>query len=173
MDTDWRAKVILRRGDLTESKVDAIVNAANTNLWLGAGVAGAIRRAGGPAIQAECDRIGPVKLGKAAITGGGQLAAPYVIHAASMNLGGGATESSIREATRNSLRVANERGLRSIAFPAIGTGVAGFPLERCAEVMVTEVQKHLRSASSIRTIEFVLYDEAALKAFEKVFAAME
>ena len=112
-------------GDITQAQVDAVVNAANTDLLLGAGVAGAIRRAGGPAIQEECNRLGPIPLGEAALTGGGQLTAHYVIHAAGMQLGSGVTADSCRLATLNSLRRAGEKQLKSIAFPAIGTGVGG------------------------------------------------
>src|SRR5271170_443596 len=143
MSKDWRAKVELRQGDLTDADVDAIVNAANSDLMLGGGVAGAIRVKGGPAIQQECNKIGPIALGEAAITGAGRLRARHVIHAASMRLGESTSETNLRAATRNSLRRANEKGLKSIAFPAIGTGNAGFPIERCAEVMLEEVRAHL------------------------------
>jgi O-acetyl-ADP-ribose deacetylase (regulator of RNase III) len=172
MSSGWRAKVTLRQGDLTEAAVDAIVNAANNDLILGGGVAGAIRTKGGPSIQAECDRIGPVPLGEAAITGGGRLPAKHVIHAASMRLGGRATEQSLRQATRNSFLRASENGLRTIAFPAIGTGIAGFPLDLCAAVMLAEVRDHLCGATSVERVEFVLFDKDALKAFAAVFAAM-
>jgi O-acetyl-ADP-ribose deacetylase len=163
----WRARIKLYQGDLTEAATDAIVNAANNDLMLGAGVAGAIRRKGGPSIQAECDRIGPIALGEAAITGGGALPAKFVIHAASMSLGSRTTEENLRAATRNSLLRASERGLKSIAFPAIGTGVAGFPLDRCAQVMLQEVREHLAGATSLERVEFVLFDPAALAAFRR------
>jgi O-acetyl-ADP-ribose deacetylase (regulator of RNase III) len=168
----WRARVRLSQGDLTEAATDAIVNAANNDLMLGAGVAGAIRRKGGPTIQAECDRIGPIPLGEAAITGGGNLRAKFVIHAASMSLGSRTTEDNLRTATRNSLLRARERGLRSIAFPAIGTGVAGFPLGRCAEVMLDEVRKHLAGTTSLERVEFVLFDAAALAEFTRALDAV-
>jgi O-acetyl-ADP-ribose deacetylase (regulator of RNase III) len=167
---DWRSKVVLRQGDLTAAQVDAIVNAANNDLILGGGVAGAIRSKGGPAIQEECNRIGPVKIGEAAVTGGGRLPARYVIHAASMRLGGQTSEQGLRGSTRNSLRLAKENGLRSIAFPAIGTGIAGFPMARCAAVMLAEVRAHLEGETSLQQVEFVLFDRAALEAFEKAFA---
>ncbi|HXZ88307.1 MAG TPA: macro domain-containing protein [Candidatus Binataceae bacterium] len=172
MAAKWRSKLALRQGDLTETKVEAIVNAANNDLLLGAGVAGAIRKKGGPAIQKECDRIGPIPLGEAAITGAGMLSARYVIHAASMRLGGRTTEIGLRDSTRNSLLRAKEKGLESIAFPAIGTGVAGFPMERCAEVMLAEIRDHLCGATSLMRVEIVLYDNASLKVFERVFATM-
>lgn len=168
----WKSKVILQQGDITDAEVDAVVNAANSRLQLGAGVAGAIRRKGGPAIQQECDVLGPVSLGEAAITSGGQLKARYVIHAASMHLGGLTNEGSLRDATVNSLKRAVEKKLTSIAFPAIGTGVAGFPLNRCAQVMLEEVKKHLHGPTTLECICFVLFDLSALQAFQQTLAAM-
>src|SRR5271155_801033 len=136
MSNNWRMKIGLRQGDLTDLDVDAIVNAANNDLMLGGGVAGAIRVKGGPAIQQECDRIGPIALGEAAITGAGRLKARHVIHAASMRLGESTSVANLRAATRNSLRRADENSLKSIAFPAIGPGIGVFPIERCAQVML-------------------------------------
>src|SRR5271166_2242124 len=164
--------IIIQRGDITEMDVDAIVNAANNDLMLGAGVAGAIRRKGGPEIQRECDRIGPIPLGEAAVTTGGQLKAKFVIHAASMRLGGRTSEENLRASARNSMLRASERKLESIAFPAIGTGIAGFPLDRCAQVMLEEVRDHLSRETSLKRVEFVLFDRAALETFEKVFHSM-
>jgi O-acetyl-ADP-ribose deacetylase (regulator of RNase III) len=172
MAADWRSKVILRQGDITDAGVDAVVNAANNDLQLGAGVAGAIRRKGGPSIQAECNRIGTIPLGQAAVTGGGNLRARQVIHAASMELGGRTTEANLRASTRNSLTRAAELKLESIALPAIGTGIAGFPLDRCAEVMLEEISAHLSAGTSLKRVELVLFDDAALSAFERAFAAM-
>ncbi|HUA34067.1 MAG TPA: macro domain-containing protein [Candidatus Binataceae bacterium] len=172
MQSGWRSRITIRRGDITDSDTDAIVNAANNDLVLGAGVAGAIRRKGGPSIQAACDRIGPIPLGDAAITGGGNLKARHVIHAASMRLGGTTSESNLRSSTRKSLCVANEQGLKSIAFPAIGTGIAGFPLDRCAEVMLAEVREHLSRTSSLERVEFVLFDDAARETFERALKSM-
>ena len=168
----WKAKIALQQGDITDAGVDAIVNAANTRLQLGAGVAGAIRRKGGPTIQQECDQIGPVSLGEAALTSGGQLKARHVIHAASMHLGGLTNEGSLRDATVNSLKRAVEKQLTSIAFPAIGTGVAGFPLSRCAQVILEEVRKHLSGPTTLEQVLFVLFDTPALTAFEQALAAM-
>lgn len=153
--------------------MDAIVNAANNDLMLGGGVAGAIRSRGGPSIQAECDKIGPIRIGEAAITGAGRLPARHVIHAASMRLGERTSESGLRDATRNSLRLAAEHGLKSIAFPAVGTGIAGFPLERCAEVMLAEARDHLRRPTSLERIEFVLFDETAREIFARTLQRME
>ncbi|MFB3922120.1 MAG: macro domain-containing protein [Terriglobia bacterium] len=166
------AKIYFRKGDITEMAVDAIVNAANTDLVLGAGVAGAIRRKGGRTVEEDCERVGPVALGGAAVTTGGNLKALYVIHAAGMHLGGTASAESLRLATRNSLLRAEEKAIKSLAFPAIGTGVAGFPMEECARVMLTEVLEHLKSRSSLETIHFVLYDDAALQVFEHTYAQL-
>jgi O-acetyl-ADP-ribose deacetylase (regulator of RNase III) len=170
MSIEWRSKVTIRHGDITEAHVDAIVNAANNDLKLGGGVAGAIRTKGGPSIQQECDKLAPVQLGEAAITGGGSLPARYVIHAASMRLGGRTTAPSLREATRNSLLRAKEKGLESIAFPAVGTGIAGFPLDRCAEIMGAEVRDHLKGETSLKLVEFVLFDKPSLYMFQHAFA---
>jgi O-acetyl-ADP-ribose deacetylase (regulator of RNase III) len=165
-------KIQFLKGDITDMAVDAVVNAANTDLMLGAGVAGAIRRKGGPHIQEECDRLAPVALGGAAVTTGGNLKALYVIHAASMRLGGHTTVNSLRLATRNTLERAEEKTLKSIAFPAIGTGVAGFPVEECAHIMIAEILDHLKTRSSLEKIYIVLYDDTALKAFEDVYTQL-
>ncbi len=172
MDKGWKSRVSIRQGDLTEAEVDAIVNAANNDLQLGGGVAGAIRRKGGPAIQEQCDRIGPIAIGEAAATTGGKLKARHVIHAASMRLGGTTSEQNLRDSTRNSLRRAAELKIESIAFPAIGTGIAGFPMDRCAQVMLEEVRVHLGGATSLKRVEFVLFDRPALDIFEKALEKM-
>ena len=168
MNHDWRAKIRISQGDLTEVDADAIVNAANNELILGGGVAGAIRVKGGPAIQEECSRIGPIALGEAAITSAGRLKARYVIHAASMRLGESTLEENLRAATRNSLRRADESSLKSIAFPAIGTGIAGFPIARCAQVMLEEVRAHLEGSTTLERVDFVLFDQRSLEVFERV-----
>lgn len=155
------------QGDLTQQDVDAIVNAANNDLELGGGVAGAIARAGGPAIQAECRKIGPVEVGDAAITTGGNLKARYVIHAASMRLGGRTSADSLRRSTRRSLEIATEKGLRSIAFPAVGTGIARFPVDECARIMLEEVAAHGRTPTSLREVRFVLFGADAEAAFKE------
>jgi len=166
-------RIKLVQGDITETDVDAIVNAANNQLLLGAGVAGAIRRRGGPSIQKECDRIGPIPLGEAAITGAGDLQARYVIHAASMSLGSATTADSLRSSVKNSLLRADEKGLRSIAFPAIGTGVAGFPTDECARIMFEVVLEHLVSAdTSLEEVTFVLFGDADYRTFQREFEAL-
>src|SRR6202140_5982662 len=128
-------KIVIQQGNLTEMETDAIVNAANNDLILGAGVAGAIRRKGGEEIQKECDAIGSIPVGYAAITSGGKLKAKYVIHAASMQLGGATTAEALGKSTAYALRIANERELKTVAFPAGGTGIAGFPMKECPEIM--------------------------------------
>ncbi len=172
MDHGWRSKIVLRKGDLTEAAVDAIVNAANNDLILGGGVAGAIRAKGGLTIQAECDKLGPIPIGEAAITGAGKLRARYVIHAASMRLGGRTSEAALRDSTHNSLSRAAEHGLKSIAFPAIGTGIAGFPIERCALVMLEEIRDHLCTGTPLERVELVLFDEHALGVFQDALSKM-
>jgi O-acetyl-ADP-ribose deacetylase (regulator of RNase III) len=167
-----KQKIRVVQGDLTEQAVDAIVNAANNDLQLGGGVAGAIRRKGGMTIQEECDQVGSIPLGEAAVTGAGNLKARFVIHAASMSLGRPTAEENLRLATRNSLLRAKEKGLRSIAFPAIGTGIAGFPMRRCAEVMLEEVMAHLAGPTSLESVRFVLYDAPAYQTFRDVYEAL-
>jgi O-acetyl-ADP-ribose deacetylase len=166
-------KVVLLQGDLTEMDVDAIVNAANNDLQLGGGVAGAIRRRGGPEIQHECDAIGSIPVGGAAITSGGRLKARHVIHAASMQLGGTTTARALSASTSYSLRIAAQNNLKTIAFPAIGTGIAGFPMKECAEIMLSEAVKHLQGRTSVERIYFVLFDAPSLAVFEQTWEAMK
>jgi O-acetyl-ADP-ribose deacetylase (regulator of RNase III) len=161
-------RIRIRRGDITDMDVDAIVNAANTDLMLGAGVAGAIRRRGGGQIQKECSEHGPVPLGGAAITGGGELKARHVIHAASMQLGGSTTARSLRKSVRSSLELAAENGLASIAFPAIGCGIGAFPVEEAAQIMLEEARDHLKGKTPLEAIYFVLFDEKTFETFQKV-----
>jgi O-acetyl-ADP-ribose deacetylase (regulator of RNase III) len=166
----WQAgglTVEILQGDLTQQDVDAIVNAANNDLELGGGVAGAIANAGGPQIQAECRGIGPIEVGDAAITGGGNLTARFVIHAASMRLGGRTGADGLRRSTRRSLEIADLRGLRSIAFPAVGTGIARFPMDECARIMLEEVMAHAQAGTSVKEVRFVLFGADAEAAFRR------
>jgi O-acetyl-ADP-ribose deacetylase (regulator of RNase III) len=158
-------RIEILQGDLTETDADAIVNAANNDLQLGGGVAGAIRRKGGPAIQTECDAIGSIPLGGAAITSGGKLKARYVIHAASMELGGRTSAATLRSSTAHALRIAAQKGLKSIAFPAVGTGIAQFPVRECADIMLREAAKHFEQPTSIEKVYFVLFDQATMATF--------
>ncbi len=165
-------RIELLQGDLTEMDVDAIVNAANNDLKLGGGVAGAISRKGGPAIQKECNAIGAIPLGGAAITTGGELKARHVIHAASMELGGRTTALTLRSSTAHALRIAAQNELKTIALPAVGTGIAGFPIKECAEIMLNEVKRHLEGKTSLEKIYFVLFDKQALGAFESALKSL-
>jgi O-acetyl-ADP-ribose deacetylase (regulator of RNase III) len=166
-------RIEILQGDLVAMDTDAIVNAANNDLQLGGGVAGAIRRGAGPQIQKECDEIGPVPVGGAAITSGGNLKARYVIHAASMQLGGLTSAQSLRSSTAHALRIAAQKELKTIAFPAVGTGIAGFPMRECAEIMLREAAKHLEGPTSLYKIYFVLFDQEALAAFQGVRSELE
>ncbi len=166
-------KIILQKGDITKMDVDAIVNAANNNLKMGGGVAGAIRRAAGPGIQEECDRIGRIPVGEAAITSAGRMKARHVIHAASMSLGSMTTAPALRDSTRNSLLRAKENALKTIAFPAVGTGTAGFPLGECAQIMIDEVLAHIGGETSVEKVYFVLFDEDALAVFKRYCDSIE
>jgi O-acetyl-ADP-ribose deacetylase (regulator of RNase III) len=162
-------RILFLKGDLTEMDTDAIVNAANNDLQHGGGVAGAICRKGGNIIQEESNAIGSIPVGGAAITSGGSLKARFVIHAASMQLGGRTAAHALRSSTAHSLRIAAQKALKTIAFPAVGTGIAGFPMEECAEIMLAEAADHLERGSSLEKIYFVLLDDAGLGAFQKVW----
>lgn len=161
-------RIVLREGDITAEDVDAVVNAANSQLVLGSGVAGAIRERGGPSIQAECDAHGPIAVGEAALTGAGDLPARFVIHAAGMPPGGSASEESVRSALAAALALANQQGLRSVAVPAIGAGVGGMPVQRCAEVLLGVAREHLETGSSLEEVRFVLFGEQVYRIFESV-----
>jgi O-acetyl-ADP-ribose deacetylase (regulator of RNase III) len=162
--------IALVQGDITAQDTDAIVNAANSALILGAGVAGAIRTRGGPAIQEACDRIGGCPVGGAVITTGGNLPAHYVIHAVGPRMGEGNEDEKLRNATQNSLIVASENSLQNIAFPAISTGIFGFPMDRCTDIMISETMDFLQGETSLELVLFCLYDSAAFKVFEEKLA---
>jgi O-acetyl-ADP-ribose deacetylase len=157
--------------DITTLEVDAIANAANTRLLHGGGVAGAIVRAGGQAIQEESDRKAPVGLGEAVATGAGSLPARWVIHAATMELGGPTSADVIRRATAATLWKAEELNARSLALVAFGTGVGGFPVEAAAEIEVEEVRRHLETGSRLERIVFAVRGDAARGAFERALGA--
>lgn len=161
-------RITLIEGDITAQEVDVIINAANSALVLGAGVAGAIRAKGGDSIQRECDEIGPIEVGDAVLTRAGDLPARFVAHAAGMPPGGRADEASVRGSLRRSLELAAEQGCRTIACPAIGAGIAGFPMQRCAEVSLEEARRHLAGDTSLEEIRFVLFGEPAYRVFEMV-----
>jgi O-acetyl-ADP-ribose deacetylase len=167
------AKVEVREADVTKLEVDAIANAANTRLAHGGGVAGAIARAGGPSIQEESDRVAPIGLGEAVATPAGDLPSRWVIHAATMELGGPTSADIIRRATAATLAAAEELGARSLALVAFGTGVGGFPIEEAARIEVEEVRRHLAEGSTLETIVFAVFGSPAHQAFEEALASSE
>jgi O-acetyl-ADP-ribose deacetylase (regulator of RNase III) len=156
--------------DITTLEVDAIANAANTQLRHGGGVAGAISRAGGRTIQAESDAKAPIGLGEAVETSGGEMPCRWVIHAATMELGGPTSADIIRRATASTLAKADELGARSLALVAFGTGVGGFPLYEAAAIEVEEVRRHLEDGSSLERVVFAVHGAAAREAFEAALA---
>ncbi|MEK6727202.1 MAG: macro domain-containing protein [Candidatus Omnitrophota bacterium] len=159
-------KVVM--GDITELRVDAIVNAANNKLVMGGGVAGAIKKKGGRIIEDEALKQGPIEIGEAVATGAGELAAKYVIHAATMGLDFDTDEVKIRNSCRSALRVAEELKIKSIAFPALGCGTGKFPFLASAKIMAQEALKHLRRKdTTLKEIIFCLYDQKAFAFFKK------
>ncbi|MHC4692545.1 MAG: macro domain-containing protein [Planctomycetota bacterium] len=167
MKVDIENRVLeLTEGDITEMQTDAIVNAANAQLVLGGGVAGAIRKKGGPEIQQECNKIGGTFVGGAVITTGGNLKAKYVIHAVGPRMGEGNEDEKLKNATLNSLKVADENNLKSIAFPAISTGIFGFPIQRCAEIMLKTTIDCLNSQTNLQKVVFCLFGKENYQVFE-------
>jgi len=155
----------LLEGDITEMQTDAIVNAANARLILGGGVAGAIKRKGGPEIQQQCNKIGGTFIGGAVITGAGNLKAKYVIHAVGPRAGEANADEKLKNATLNSLKLADEKRLKSISFPAISTGVFGFPIERCAEIMLRTAIDYLRGRTGLEKVVFCLFGRDSYEVF--------
>jgi O-acetyl-ADP-ribose deacetylase (regulator of RNase III) len=157
--------IIVKRADITEQDTTAIVNAANSALQHGGGVAGAIVRKGGNIIQEESDRIGYVPVGGAAITTGGNLKANYVIHAVGPRMGEGNEDEKLRNATLSVLRLADEEAIHSLAFPAISTGIFGYPIDRCAKIMLQAVKDYCEGKTHIQEIRFCLFDDPAIQVF--------
>ena len=155
----------LYQGDITELDTEAIVNAANASLIMGGGVAGAIKRKGGPSIQEECNRIGGTIVGEAVVTGAGNLKAKYVIHAVGPRYGEGNEDEKLKNATLSALKRGREKKMSSIAFPAISTGIFGFPLDRAAKIMVKTAKDFLAVSSSLQLIVFVLFDKESYDIF--------
>jgi O-acetyl-ADP-ribose deacetylase len=164
-------KIEVRQADITKLDVDAIANAANTMLKHGGGVAGAISRAGGPEVQSESDRVAPIGLGEAVETTSGEMPSKWVIHAATMELGGPTSAEIIRQATESTLRKADELGAKSLALVAFGTGVGGFSLDEAARIEINEVRRHLAEGSGLEEIVFAVFGEDARLAFEDALAA--
>jgi O-acetyl-ADP-ribose deacetylase (regulator of RNase III) len=159
-------------GDIAAESTDAIVNAANNAFWMGSGVAGAIKARGGREIEEEAMAQGPVEPGVSVLTSGGRLAARHVIHAAVMGQDLRTSAALIAVATRNSLRLADAHGLTSVALPAFGTGVGGFPLVECARLMIGAVRAYAPSAKTLRLVRFVLFGQVAYDAFRQVAAEL-
>jgi O-acetyl-ADP-ribose deacetylase (regulator of RNase III) len=165
------AEIQVLETDITKLEIDAIANAANTDLRHGGGVAGAIVRAGGQVIQDESDQVAPIGLGAAAATGAGELPSRWVIHAATMELGGPTSAQIIREATASTLRVAEELGAKSLALVAFGTGVGEFPVDDAARIEVEAVRRHLDGESGLERVVFAVRGDEAREAFEAALAA--
>lgn len=154
-------------GDITEMETDAIVNAANAQLVLGGGVAGAIRRKGGPEIQEQCNKIGGTFVGGAVITDGGNLKAKYVIHAVGPRMGEGNEDQKLKNATLNTLKLADQNNIKSISIPAISTGIFGYPIDRCAEIMLDTTIEHIKESTGLEKIVFCLFGQDNYKVFEE------
>ena len=157
----------LIEADITELSVDAIVNPANEKLKLGSGVAGAILEKGGMSIQKECNRIGGTAVGTAVITGAGDLEAHHVIHAVGPKMGEGDEDRKLSSAVRSSLALADRHGLRSIAIPAISTGVFEFPIDRCARITLTEIHRYLQGGTKLHRVVVCLFDDATFAIFRQ------
>jgi O-acetyl-ADP-ribose deacetylase len=160
-------QIELAEGDITDLEVEAIVNAANEHLQLGSGVAGAIRDKGGPSIQEECDRIGGTPVGTAVMTGAGNLQAKQVIHAVGPRMGEGDEDRKLASAVRASLALADRNGLKSIALPAISTGVFGFPVDRCARIMLTEIHRYVQGGTRLTRVVVCLWGEDSYETFRR------
>jgi O-acetyl-ADP-ribose deacetylase len=165
------AEIEVRQADITKLEVDAIANAANTQLKHGGGVAGAISRAGGPAVQSESDDRAPIGLGEAIETTAGDMPSTWVIHAATMELGGPTSAEIIRDATASTLNKAHELGAKSLALVAFGTGVGGFPIDEAARIEVEEVRRHLEAGGGLERVVFAVFGEEAREAFERALAS--
>lgn len=153
--------------DITEMETDAIVNAANANLILGGGVAGAISKKGGPEIQKECNQIGGTSVGGAVITNAGNLKTKYVIHAVGPRMGEGNEDQKLKNATLNSLKIADQYNLKSISFPAISTGIFGYPIVKCAEIMLVTNIDYIKGQTALEKIIFCLFGQDSYKIFEE------
>jgi O-acetyl-ADP-ribose deacetylase len=165
------AQIEVQQADITKLEVDAIANAANTDLRHGGGVAGAISRAGGPSVQAESDQRSPIGLGECVETTAGEMPCRWVIHAATMVLGGPTSAEIVRRATASTLAKADELGAKSLALVAFGTGVGGFPLDEAAAIEVEEVRRHLDRESGLERVVFAVRGDEAERAFRSAMSA--
>jgi O-acetyl-ADP-ribose deacetylase (regulator of RNase III) len=166
-------RIVIERADLTKLEVDAVVNAANSTLVMGAGVAGALLRAGGSAVQREALAQGPIESGQAVLTTAGALPARHVIHAATMGPDLVTSSGLVHKATASALALASERGLLSIAFPALGTGVGGLGWEPCAQAMLSAVREAAAAGTSLQVIHFALFEEPAVAVFKRALTGSE
>jgi len=157
----------LVQGDITDADCEAIVNAANADLIMGGGVAGAIRRKGGAIIQEQCNKIGRIRVGEAVMTTGGNLKAKQVIHAVGPRWGEGDENRKLASATLSSLRLADKYGLKSVAFPAISSGIFRFPVDSCATIMLSEAIGYLQKKTGIELVVFYLYDSSTFNVFHE------
>lgn len=162
-------KIIIIQGDITEQDTDAIVNAANNELWMGGGVAGAIKRKGGIEIEKEAVEKGPISLGEVVVTKAGKLKTKHVIQAATMGMDFKTDSQIIRRATINSLKKTEELQLQSLAFPALGTGVGGFPLKECAQIMLAETRSFLKTSKHLQEVRLVLFDQESYAIFRQKY----
>jgi O-acetyl-ADP-ribose deacetylase (regulator of RNase III) len=167
-----RLQLTVVLGDITEQATDAVVNAANNYLWMGSGVAGAIKARGGEEIEREAMKLGPIEPGQAVTTAAGRLRARYCIHAAAMGQDLVTGADLITKATRSALAEAARLGLDSIAFPALGTGVGGFPSEACARLMIAAALSHNRADPKPGSVAFVLRDEPAFRSFSEALRSV-
>jgi O-acetyl-ADP-ribose deacetylase (regulator of RNase III) len=167
-----KPRIRIVEGNIALLDVEAVVNAANPQLKLGGGVAGAIRTYGGPSIQTECDRLAPIGVGRAVITGGGNLKAKSVIHAVGPVSGEGDEEAKLARATASCLHIAKDRKIRSLAVPAISTGIYGFPLQKCSQIMLRLTRGFLRKNAYPEEVIFCLYGEEAYSVFKKTLESL-
>jgi O-acetyl-ADP-ribose deacetylase (regulator of RNase III) len=170
---DWRERIRIVTGDIARMETEALVNAANNELWMGSGVAAALKQAGGVTIEQEAVRQGPISVGDSVLTGAGKLKSLYVIHAAAMAPGRPATRESVSAATRSALKLAAQHNIDSISFPALGTGVGGLSLAACATAMLTAAQQHCLKEEQPDEIQFVLFGENARTVFELTLQGLE
>ena len=165
----WKDRVMIMQGDIAQSPCEAVVNAANHELWMGSGVAGALKKAGGATLEREAVAQGPIAVGESVITGAGNLKALHVIHAAAMAAGRRTNAENVKAATASALRVAAENKVVSIAFPALGTGVGAVSFADCAKAMFAAVREHCFNHALPEEIVFMLFGDNALEIFEEQF----
>lgn len=163
------SKIFIEKGDITEQKVDAIINAANSELLHGGGMAGVIIEKGGEIIQTQSNKIAPIPLGEAAVTGAGKLPCKFIIHAASMKLGDLTSEENLINSLKNSLLRARELGVKSLAIPAVGTGIGQFPFDKFSQIILEEVEKFIQNNEQIEKIVFVFQSDVNFNKFQSIY----